>query len=246
GVLDVFDRGDLTQALRPEFNLVGKQASDTATIWDQAAGVIARASNQAIEDIYAQAFLNSKNRVEPQDILFQQREDVVPVFSKLNQVINSDRFKQSFGTKPVDADAVHAFLISQGVKPEELRWSGIDDLFTGDKLEANKGKVNLAVLQDTLAQRQDRIITLVKGNVPETQKLRDQADALRLRQANLTDMLAKETDTHAIGGLQEELADTERSLRSASEQLAGKMEQSRYESVTLAGPCTIYQESLFT
>ena len=66
---------------------------------------------------------------------------------------------------PMPAEDVHKMLLSNGVKPEEMKWTGLDDMLKGK----GKEKVTPADIQKHIAENDIQIQEVVKGQPKPTQ-----------------------------------------------------------------------------
>ena len=86
---------------------------------------------------------------------YQALDQTQPFYLKSENLIN-EKMKG-----PMAADDVHKMLLSNGVKPEEMQWTGLDDLLKSK----GKGKVTPQEVQEHLAGNNLQIQEVQKGEM---------------------------------------------------------------------------------
>ena len=90
---------------------------------------------------------------------YQTVDQSKPFYLKSENLIN-EKMKG-----PMPAEDVHKMLLSNGVKPEEMQWTGLDDLLKSK----GKGKVTPQEVQEHLAGIICRLRKCIRGNRKPTQ-----------------------------------------------------------------------------
>ena len=110
--------------------------------------------------------------------LFGQGERAAPTW-----VLKSAQVIESRMPNQMPASSARAFLLNAGVKPDELKWTGLDELLQGDEV------VTRELLQAKLAEERVRLVDVELGdrNINVQQMKAMEADAAAVRDWFLSD-----------------------------------------------------------
>lgn len=248
GVLpDVLNKSDLQTVLQDRLQLSDDTGLQVATklidsVYQQQASKL----GVPVEAIYAQSLTNESDRGAPGEVLFQEKNDLAGFYSKLNNAVQDPKYLQSFGDKPANVSDIYSYLKNQGVKADELKWSGIQSLVEQASQQPDPVKMTKDEMLGYLDKNQAKVVMVVKGDSQQFLENKQQ----------LNDLYAQghELETKRQAAIQSNDLESVANLTSQQLQIQNQMDQlqsqvdyssqSRYSSVTAPGPAANYEEWL--
>jgi hypothetical protein len=125
GGIPIRSRGDVERAFASHFRLSPEQAAKATDLTDLSAQALAKLRGTSVAEVYRSigVLVTRGNKVKAsQDGALQQARELAPTFFSYAQRVLASKMPRR---APVEA--VVGLLKSNGVKPEEIRWSGLDD-----------------------------------------------------------------------------------------------------------------------
>lgn len=248
---DAFDRKDLEKVFKEKFKLpvdaIGDSTQSVMQIADAMAETYARQNGVDRATAYARMFAEPNTQELSNSVLFQTTDNVRGFYSKLETVLDSEKFAKSFGDKPAEASAIKAFLTKEGVKEEELEWTGLRGMLA----EAEKAgvRVDKKQLGEYLSKHAVKLDTVVKGAdkanelAAKREQLEEQyreIDKKRTQYAKKAKVTPQEQEEYRQLSLQSTQISSEISRLSTEERLVNP----RHGGYTARGPKQNYTEVL--
>ena len=234
---------DATAARQAYLQGNNKEAARYATEAALGTGMAGAAGAHALSDVPVPAPVKDFLGNEEGSLTYKAPDQDEPFFLKSEKLL-TDKVKG-----PMPAPDVHKMLLANGVSPEELKWTGMDEFLKGK----GSGKVTPEELAQHAAENDVRIEEVQKGGMQHGQELKEPWEIWKATDAGkpvygvnrFNGLLATERttgyDSHSLARFLDEQRDSYKVYKGP----VPKMEEAKYGSYVLPGGEN-YREMLVT